>query len=68
MCLNKGKHVLCEKPMAINQKDAQAMIKTARKKNLFLMQGVWSRFFPLYEKLRKLKNNGTLGEIRTVNV
>jgi hypothetical protein len=37
----KGKHVLCEKPMAINAKEAEEMIEAARSKGVFFMEGVF---------------------------
>lgn len=36
-----GKHVLCEKPIALNARDAQRMLDAARKKGVFLMEGSW---------------------------
>jgi dihydrodiol dehydrogenase / D-xylose 1-dehydrogenase (NADP) len=68
MCIKNGKNVLCEKPMTLNAADAKEVIDAARSKGVFFMQGVWSRFFPLYEKIRNLKQDGTFGEIRTLNV
>jgi len=54
--------------MATNAKDAKGMMLRAISCDLFLMQGVWSRFFPLYKKLSQFQKKGTLGEIRSVNV
>src|SRR5208337_5137945 len=47
MCLRAGKPVLCEKPFAINAKEATEMIQFARQRRLFLMEAMWTRFFPL---------------------
>ena len=44
LALKAGKSVLCEKPFAINAKEALDMIKLARNKNLFLMEAMWARF------------------------
>jgi len=44
LCLDAGKHVLCEKPFAVNAREAAAMIARAREKNLFLMDAFWTRF------------------------
>lgn len=52
--LNHGKHILCEKPFTLNAKDAQELIDLARKKNLYLLEGVWTRFFPSIAKLKEL--------------
>lgn len=68
MMLEKGKHVLCEKPLCMNQKQAQKLIKYAESRKLFLMEAVWSRFFPSYQYLKKQIDAGTLGEIKEVDV
>ena len=52
--LNHGKHILCEKPFTLNAKDAQELINLAKEKNLYLLEGVWTRFFPSIAKLKEL--------------
>jgi predicted dehydrogenase len=64
MCLNGGKHVLCEKPIAINQKEAGEMVAVARAKKLFLMEAMWTRFLPVICKVRELLVGGAIGDIR----
>jgi predicted dehydrogenase len=66
LCLNAGKHVLCEKPFAINAVEAEEMISTAREKGLFLMEAMWSRYLPSLVKTRALIAEGAIGEIRLV--
>lgn len=41
LMLQHGKHVLCEKPMCLNEKQARQLIECAKEKNLFLMEGIW---------------------------
>ncbi len=64
LALSHGKHVLCEKPFALNSKDAESMIAFAREKKLFLMEAMWTRFFPLMEKLREILASGAIGKIQ----
>jgi predicted dehydrogenase len=64
LCLNAGKHVLCEKPFAMHAHEAQLMINTAREKNLFLMEAMWTRFIPLVVKLRSMLAQNIIGEVR----
>lgn len=66
LMLEHGKHVLCEKPMCLNEKQAQQLISCAKQKNLFLMEGIWSRFFPSYKYIREQIDSGKLGEIERV--
>ncbi len=68
LCLNAGKHVLCEKPFTTCAADAKKLYALAREKGLFLMEGFWIRFLPLYDKLREILDSGELGEIRHINV
>jgi predicted dehydrogenase len=64
MCLNAGKHVLCEKPFAINAGEAREMVVVAREKGLFLMEAMWTRFRPTMVKVRELIDAGEIGEPR----
>ncbi len=63
LALKAGKYVLCEKPFAINAKEALDMIKLARKKNLFLMEAMWARFNPALVKLREIVAKRLIGDI-----
>lgn len=68
MMLEHGKHVLCEKPLCMNEKQSQKLITLAKAKNLFLMEAIWSRFFPSYQYLKKQIDEGALGDIQEINV
>ncbi|MFD0931425.1 Gfo/Idh/MocA family protein [Psychroflexus salinarum] len=62
MCLDRGKAVLCEKPIAINTAQLKNMIETAKQKSLFLMEGLWTNFMPHLQKVNELTQNKTYGE------
>ena len=64
LCLNHEKHVLCEKPFTLNATEAEELINTARKNKLFLMEAMWTRFFPCIVKLREMLKEKILGEIK----
>jgi predicted dehydrogenase len=64
LCLASGKPVLCEKPFALNAVQARDMVRAAREKKLFLMEAMWSRFFPIMGKVRALVNEGAIGEVQ----
>lgn len=66
LCLENGKHVLCEKPFTVNAAQAEELIALAREKNLFMMEAVWTRFLPAIGKLQELIAEGAIGEVRTV--
>ena len=64
LCLEHGKAVLCEKPFTVNAKEAEEVIASARVKKLFVMEAMWSRFFPAMAHVRKLIADGAIGEVR----
>lgn len=68
LMLNNGKHVLCEKPLAMNKKQVEGILAAAKANKRFFMEAVWSRFFPSYEHVRQLIQTGALGEIKDVVV
>ena len=64
--LDAGKHVLCEKPFAINHEQATRMAAAARQNQRFLMEAIWSRFLPSYAELRRLVASGAVGDLKFV--
>lgn len=66
LCLENGKHVICEKAFAKNDAEARIMAAKAREKGVFLMEAMWTRFLPAYRHLMKLKEQGELGKIRHI--
>lgn len=67
MCLDAGKAVLCEKPLGMNAGQAGEMVKAARERNLFLMEGMWTHFFPVAARARELIADGRIGDVRMVH-
>ena len=65
--LDAGKPVLCEKPFAVNAREAQEMVDTAQANNLALMEAMWSRFLPHYKQVREIVASGVLGKILSVH-
>lgn len=63
LALEHGKHVLCEKPFAVNGRQVREMINKAREKNLFLMEALWSRFLPQVIKAKEIIDSGKIGEV-----
>jgi predicted dehydrogenase len=59
--LEAGKHVLCEKPLALDAARAGAMVDAARASGRFLMEAMWSRFLPAYRLLREALDAGAIG-------
>lgn len=64
LALHHNKAVLCEKPLAINLRQATEMCNLAQAKNLFLMEAMWTRFLPHFECVSAWIEKGTLGRLR----
>lgn len=67
MALEAGRHVLVEKPMALDHAQAAEMAALARAKGLFLCEALWTYFLPKFDVLEQLFDAGTLGEIKSVH-
>lgn len=64
--IKKGKHVLCEKPLALTVADIEAIQITARQYNVTVMEGFMYRFHPQHVRVKEIINSGTIGEVRSV--
>jgi predicted dehydrogenase len=64
LCLEAGKAVLCEKPMAVNAGEVRVMAEAARARGLFLMEAMWSRFNPVMVQVKQWLDEGLIGEPR----
>src|SRR3989441_4331423 len=64
--LEAGKHVLCEKPLAISVSEGKKLVDLAKKKNLVNCTFHNLRFYPMVQHIRRLRETGELGEIYAV--
>lgn len=65
--LRSGKHVLCEKPIAITAKDAETLLEEShRHPHLKVMEAFMYRMHPQWQRTRQLLREGAIGEIRTI--
>ncbi|MEO0998969.1 MAG: Gfo/Idh/MocA family oxidoreductase, partial [Pseudomonadota bacterium] len=62
--LENGKHVLCEKPFALNAGEAAEMAAAAEGSSGLLIEAFHYRFHPLFERVMDIVRSGTLGSIR----
>jgi dihydrodiol dehydrogenase / D-xylose 1-dehydrogenase (NADP) len=67
IALAAGKPVLVEKPIAMCAEEAAALTEEAKSKGLFLLEGMWTRFFPAIRKARELLSSGVLGDVVAVS-
>ena len=64
LALAAGKAVLCEKPFAIDARQAAEGIAFAREKKIFLMEAMWTRCFPLMARVREMLRSNVIGDVR----
>lgn len=61
MCLNHGKHVLCEKAFTANARQAEEVLRLAESKGLLLTEAMWIRYMPMAKKILEVVNSGIIG-------
>ena len=64
--LESGKHVLCEKPLALTREDLEAIVRSARQSGKIFMVGQICRFTPGFQMAKDLIQKGTIGELTYV--
>lgn len=62
LALNAGKHVICEKPLALNPEQGREMIETARQKGLLMVTNLMQRYNPMFARVKHLIDKKLLGE------
>ena len=65
--LKAGKHVLCEKPFAMNVAEVELMIKTAKDCDRLLVEAVWSRWHPRMIRSIEVVKSGAIGQITSID-
>lgn len=66
MCIEHGKHILCEKPFTVNEQQARIIFDKAKERGLFVCEAVWTRFMPCVKRIREIMESGELGEPRYI--
>lgn len=66
MCIEKGKPVLCEKAFTANARQAEALLRLAKEKQVFITEAIWIRYLPLSLKMQELLAQGAIGTPHTL--
>ncbi|MCR5312474.1 MAG: Gfo/Idh/MocA family oxidoreductase [Bacteroidaceae bacterium] len=64
LAIKHGKPVLVEKAFTANANQAEKLLETARRKNVFITEAIWTRYMPLSLKIKELLDSGVIGEPR----
>ena len=66
MCLNHGKHVICEKAFTMNARQAREVCTLAAEKGLYLAEAIWIRYMPSRQMIDKVIRSGIIGRVNTL--
>ena len=66
--LKAGKPVLCEKPVATDARKAEEMIRTARERNIYFAEAMWTWFSPVANRVKAWLDTGEYGDIRECRI
>ena len=66
LMLNAGKHVLIEKPITLNGREAREIVDLAASKRLLVLEAMWTRFLPHMVRIREILAAGTIGDVHTL--
>lgn len=66
MCLNAGKHVLCEKSFTVNADQAREILAMAKEKKLLLTEAIWTRYMPSRKMINDIIDSGVIGEVTSL--
>ena len=65
--LQAGKHVLCEKPLALNAEEVRVMLNAAERNQRMLVEAVWTRWQPRMKRMAEVIQRGDLGNVLSVS-
>jgi xylose dehydrogenase (NAD/NADP) len=65
--LDAGKHVLCEKPLALNAEEVRIMLSAAERNQRVLVEAVWTRWQPRMKRMAEVIQRGDLGDIQSIS-
>ena len=64
--IEAGKHVLCEKPLALNAEEAERMVRAAKEAGVLLAEAFMYRYHPRYNQIKEIIDSGQIGEVRGI--
>ncbi|MFI3253928.1 MAG: Gfo/Idh/MocA family oxidoreductase [Eubacteriales bacterium] len=68
LCIQAGKHILCEKAFTVNGEQGKEILALAKEKKVFVLEGMWPRFFPMVSKIQDIIKSERLGKAKMLSV
>lgn len=59
---------MCEKPAALNAREAEEMIETCKKNNVMFMEGFMYQFHPQHQRVKEILTSGEIGKVKIMKV
>ena len=66
LCLQYGKHVICEKAFTMNARQARIVRDTAAEKGLYVAEAIWTRYMPSRQIIDRILESGVIGYVNTL--
>ena len=66
LCLENKKAVICEKPFGASKAEVEEMIQVAKNNGVFLMEAMWTRFFPVVKAVTEWVDQGVIGNVKMI--
>ena len=66
LCLEYGKHVICEKAFTLNARQAEAVFAAAKQKGLYVAEAIWTRYMPSRKMIQDILDSGVIGKPNTL--
>lgn len=68
LCIEHGKHILCEKAFTVNATQAKSVLSMAKQQNLLVLEGMWTRFLPMAKTLKEVIDSNMVGEAKSMQL
>lgn len=66
LCIEAGKHILCEKAFTVNTRQAEEIFRLAKEKEVLVTEAIWTRYMPSRKIINDLLAQGVIGEVKTL--
>lgn len=66
LCLEYGKHVICEKAFTMNASQAEIIAAKAKEKGLYVAEAIWTRYMPSRKLIDNIIESGVIGYVNTL--
>lgn len=66
LCVDNGKHVLCEKAFTVNAEEAKEILALAEEKGVLVTEAIWTRYMPSRKMICDMLNSGKIGKVHSI--